>query len=352
MDRDYKKVLALPSDSIKRVIEIIDKGTMGIALVVNQGGRLLGTVTDGDIRRGMLRGVNLEEPVEKVMNPNPITVDEGATKEELLSLMKEKSIRQIPIVDANHRVIGISLLSDLIEEDANREKPNPVVILAGGMGTRLRPLTQEIPKPLLKVGDKPILELIIEQLASHRFKNIFISVCYKAQQIKKFFGDGDQLGVRISYLEEYELKGTAAPLRLLRGRITVPFVVMNGDVLTKVHFGNLLNFHCKHKFDLTVGIKKYRFEIPYGVVHMEEEKIIDLEEKPSQEFFVNTGIYVLNPEVLEFIPEGQRFDMPDLIKILLEHGKKISSFPIHEYWLDIGKIQDYEQAQEDVKNGI
>lgn len=352
MKRRWQEILISPSTAIKDAIRAIDKGAMGIALVVDEQRRLAGTVTDGDIRRGILRGLDLEEPVKKLMNSNPITVKENVTKEELLSLMRENSIRQIPILDAQSKVIGISLLSDLIITEGEKEKANPVVILAGGLGSRLRPLTEEIPKPLLKVGGKPILELMIEQLASHGFKNIFISVCYKAQRIKEYFGDGNQLGVRISYLEEDEFTGTAAPLRLLRGHVKEPFIVINGDLLTKIHFGNLIDFHNGQGFDLTVGIKKYEFKVPYGIIQIEEEKIIDLKEKPIQSFFVNAGVYVLNPEVLEYIPEGQHFDMPELIKLLLKKGKGIGSFPIHEYWLDIGQIQDYEQAQEDAKNGI
>ena len=333
--------------SIQRVMETIDRAAKGIVLVVDRERHLLGTVTDGDIRRGILHGIGLEEQVEKVMNRHPFVATLGTTPEEIRGIMKTHEIKQIPIINKDRQIVDLALWQDFIAQPIARA--NPVIILAGGLGTRLRPLTEEIPKPLLKVGDKPILQLIIERLAQNGFHHIFVSVCYKAEMIEDYFGDGSKLGVSIEYLKEDKLTGTAGPLKLAQGKIQTPFLVMNGDLLTQVNFENLLDFHVKGSFELTVGVKNYGFQVPYGVLKLNGDRITALEEKPTQTFFVNAGIYALNPELLELIPADRYFDMTDLAEELLKQNRPVGGFPLYEYWLDIGNQETFRQANADRK---
>ena len=341
----FKELLVAPGFSIKQVMEVIDRTAKGIALVVDSERHLLGTVTDGDVRRGILRGIALDERIENVMNRHPLTVTLGAADEEIRDLMLTHEIKQIPIINQDRQVLEIALWRDFIGTHAVRE--NPVVILAGGLGKRLRPLTEDTPKPLLKVGNRPILQSIIEHLAQQGFRQIYISVCYKAEMIEEYFGDGSKLGVSIEYLMESKLSGTAGPLKLAQGRITTPFLVMNGDLLTKVNFEHLLDFHSKGAFEITVGIKNYSFQVPYGVLRVADDRIVALEEKPTQAFFVNAGIYALNPGLLEMIPEATYYDMTDLIGQLLKQGHAIGGFPLYEYWLDIGDPEAFQKANTD-----
>ncbi|MDI6703311.1 MAG: nucleotidyltransferase family protein [bacterium] len=341
MDKDFRDILVSPDTSIRETMKVIDEGVMEIALVVNEENRLLGTVTDGDIRRAILKDIGLEEKIKNVMHPNPVTARVSTLKEDLLHLMKSTSLRQIPIVDEEHRVIGIKLLKDLIKE---KGKENIVIIMAGGLGNRLKPLTNSIPKPLLKVGKKPLLEIIIEQLESYGLRDIFISVNYKPDLIENYFQDGRQYGVKIRYLKEDKQLGTAGSIRLAKEWIEKPFLVMNGDLLTKVNFDSLLDYHLQNGYSLTMAINRYRFQIPYGVVDLEDTKVKGISEKPSLAFFINAGIYVINPELTKFIPENEYFDMPDLINKVIENKEIIGSFPIREYWLDVGEIEDFKRA--------
>jgi len=343
--RKVKDLLVEPAESIESAMSILDETGQGIVLVTNEEKELLGTVTDGDIRRGLLSGKNLGDEISSVMNEDPIVANKNMSEEAIVELMRANTVQQIPLLDERKRVDGIVLLRDLVEEETHRLK-NPAVVLAGGLGTRLRPMTHETPKPLLEVGDKPILEIIVERLVSSGFENIYLSICYEAEQIKEYFGDGQNHGVNISYIEEDDLTGTAGPLRLLAGEVERPFLVMNGDLLTKVDFNSLLNFHKESGYELTIGSTKYEFEIPYGVIRFKDEigEIRGITEKPTEDFFVNGGIYALEPEVINHIPEGQEYDMTDLIGKLLDKDKKVGSFPIHEYWLDIGEKDDYQKA--------
>ncbi len=335
--------------TIEETMGIINEAGLGIALVLNERQELLGTVTDGDIRRGLLGGIDLDEKVSRVMNEDPISESEKASREDLLEEMRSRSIQQLPLIDNQGKVSGLVLLRDLIEEGKTPELKNPAVVLAGGLGTRLRPMTHETPKPLLEVGNKPILEIIVGRLVSSGFKNIYLSVCYEAEQIKDHFGDGNDHGAQISYIEEDDLTGTAGPLRLLENEIEDSFLVMNGDLLTKVDFANFLDFHQDNDFSLTIGATKYEFEIPYGVIQFDDTrgKVEEVDEKPAQDFFVNGGIYALEPDVLQHLPEQGEFDMTDLINKLLGKELPVGTFPIHEYWLDIGEKDDYEKANGD-----
>ena len=307
--QDYRSILIPRTASIREAMRTIDAGAIAIALVVDTEGCLLGTVTDGDIRRGLLRGIDSEEPAEKVINPHPITASTGATREEILRQMKQHQIKQVPLVSDEGRIVGIELLEDLIE--GPQEKENPAVILVGGMGVRLRPFTTEVPKPLIKFGHRSVLELLIEQLRTYGFLKLYLAVNYMREKIEAYFGDGSQFGVDIQYLREHRPLGTSGPLYLAKEILNYPFFVINGDLLTKVNFEHFMNFHLEGGLDLTMGVKHQEVHLPFGVVRLDHERVVALEEKPSQLFAVNAGIYALNPDLISLIPEDTYYDMTD-----------------------------------------
>ena len=338
----WKQSLISASTTLRETIKNIDASAIQIALVVDHEQRLLGTVTDGDVRRGILRGLDLDAPVSLVMNKQPTTARVNEAREHLLLVMRQKYLHQIPIVDDDGRVTGIEILDGLLRSSANS---NPVVIMAGGLGNRLRPLTDDCPKPMLKIGTKPILETILESLQEFGFKSFFFSVNYKAEMIKDYFGDGSRWGVSIRYLEEDQRLGTAGALALLPELPTEPAIVMNGDLLTKVNFDQLLDFHREHHASATMCVREYNMQIPFGVVKIEDQRIKSIDEKPLQRFFVNAGIYVLEPEALKNIPRDTPVDMTTVFERLVEQEKKTAVFPIREYWLDVGQLEDLERAR-------
>jgi len=321
----------------------MDAGGMAIALVVSPEGTLLGTITDGDARRAILRSVRLDDPVEQVMHREPTTAGQGTARDELLRLMQQHGIEHIPIIDDRQHVVGLELLSDLIGRPNAKE--HPVVIFAGGLGTRLRPLTNDTPKPLLAVGDRPLLEVLLEQLVEYGFRHVFIAVHYQAHRIQQRLGDGAGLGVRITYLQEPKPLGTVGAARLARQALTQSFLVVNGDLLTRLNFDHLLTFHQRQQFDLTLALKDYEVRIPYGVVRLADGHVCAIDEKPCKRWFVNAGIYVMEPSLLELIPEDGPYDMTDLIRAAVRIKRRVGGFPVHEYWLDIGRSDDYEEAQ-------
>ena len=339
--RDWEKVLLAPSTSIIRGMEVIDNSSLQVALIVNDDKRLLGTVTDGDIRRGILRGVLLDEPIHKIMHTNPTVAHLEDKPEDLYALMKLKQLRQIPILDDHGRVISVEFY-DFIALSSQLD--NWVVLMAGGLGTRLQPLTDDCPKPLLEVGGRPILQTILESCIKHGFNRFYLSVNYKAKMVEDYFGNGSRWGVDIRYIREDKRMGTAGALSLLPERPTKPFLVMNGDLLTKVNFKQLLDFHLEYCAQATMCVRDYDFQVPYGVVKIQQHRLVDIEEKPAQKFFVNAGIYVLEPEVLDMIPKDEFYDMPSLFMKLVALHHETIVFPIREYWLDIGNKVDFEQA--------
>lgn len=334
-----------PDMSIIEVVKAIDAGAMQIALVVNQTGHLLGVVTDGDIRRGILKGIALSEPVERVMKQNPVIASPTETPENILALMKQKHTMQIPLVEKDGRVVGIELLENLIRSPL---RDNWVVLMAGGLGSRLRPLTEDCPKPLLKVGNKPILEIILQNFVEHGFRRFYMAVNYKDDMISDYFGDGSRWGVEIRYICEVMRMGTAGALALLEEKPTKPLIVMNADLLTKVNFHQLLDFHHELQADATMCVREYDLEVPFGVVQLENHQILSIDEKPVQRFFVNAGIYILEPKVLKFIPKKANCDMTVLFDKLLQEKYKTVAFPIREYWLDIGRMEDLARANGEV----
>jgi len=340
--QSYKKILLTKNATIKEALEVIDKGAIRIAIVLDEDEKVVGTLSDGDVRRGLLSGLSLDSSIENLYYKEPTVANINDPKELIVQKALSKQIYQIPIVDNDGHLVKIEELSKLLKVTA---KHNRVILMAGGLGTRLRPLTEDIPKPLLKVGNKPILETIIENFAKYGFVNITISVNYKADMIKEYFGDGSKFGVNIDYIEEMKRLGTAGALSLIKERPQEPFLVMNADLLTNVNFEHLLDFHMVEHAIATMCVRKYDYQVPYGVIELDESKIISIEEKPVHEFFVNAGIYTLSPQVFEYIPKDEFYDMPTLFEDILSKELKAVSFPIHEYWLDIGRMSDFEKAQ-------
>jgi dTDP-glucose pyrophosphorylase len=338
---NWKEILISPQLTIREVLKIIDSSSMQIALVVDANNRLLGTITDGDIRRGILKGISLDADVKQIMNPHPTVARSYERRDIVLAVMKLKRLNHIPVVDDEGCVINVETLQNLIRLD---EKDNWVVLMAGGLGNRLRPLTDDCPKPLLKVGGKPVLETIMENFMEYGFQKFYLSVNYKAEMIKAYFGDGSRWGAEIRYIHEEKKMGTAGALSLIPEKQTQPLLVMNGDLLTKVNFQQMLDFHSEHQAQATMCVREYNFQVPYGVVKMDKHRLTGIDEKPIERFFVNAGIYILEPKALEFIPPNEFFDMPNLFKKIIENNGETTVFPIREYWLDIGQVNDFERA--------
>ena len=332
-----------PETSIIDSVKSIEAGGIQAALVADAQGRLLGVATDGDIRRGILRGVSLSEPVKQVMNPKPAVLGPSASREEALALMNRLRIRQLPMTDSEGRITGAHHVDT--PGDSPDRQGHWVVIMAGGLGTRLHPLTQTTPKPMLPVGGQPLIEIIVRNLVAQGFTRIYLSVNYMAEVFKGHFGDGSAFGADIRYIEETSRLGTAGALALLPDTPPGPFLVMNGDLLTSVNFRNLIAFHHESHGLCTMCVRDYRIQIPYGVVETEGAKVVGISEKPQKSFFVNAGIYVVEPSLLERITPGDHLDMTTLLeKVIAERGR-VNSFPIHEYWLDIGHFDDLQRAR-------
>lgn len=341
---EWTNLLIGPATTIRKAIETIDAGGMQIVFVVDEEGCLLGTVSDGDVRRAILRSVDLEAPVTQIMNRHPLVARTGDDRDTVLAEMHAKQIHRVPVVDSAGRMVGLDVFDEMVRP-ARRD--NLVVLMAGGRGSRLHPLTTERPKPMLMVGDKPILENILLNFIEHGFHRFYVSVNYKAEMVKDYFGNGSKWNVTIRYLEETEAMGTAGCLTLLPEAPTQPLVVMNGDVLTKVNLHLLLDFHDHHRASATMCVREYDFQVPYGVVKLEDHRLVGIEEKPIQRFFVSAGIYVLEPTALKLLPRKAPFDMPNLFEALVQNNMATVVFPIREYWLDVGRHADLEKAGND-----
>jgi len=340
-------IIVKSTSSITDVIRTIDSSSKQIALVVDENKRIIGTVCDGDIRSSILNNISLDNSIEDIFNRNPIVANMTHSKEDILNICIREKIHQVPIVDENNRLLGIEILDDLISK---KKKNNKVVLMVGGLGTRLRPLTENMPKPMLKVGNKPILETIILNFKKHGFINIILSVSYKSEIIEEYFGDGSKFGVNIEFVHEDKRMGTAGALGLMKEKLNEPFFVMNGDLLTNINFEHMMEFHLSKNSVATMGVREYDFQVPYGVVNLEQENITSIEEKPIQRFFVSAGVYVLNQEVLDFIPQNDFFDMPKLFEKTIDAQMKTISFPIREYWIDIGRLEEFEKANKEYQS--
>lgn len=362
LNTKLSKLCLSSTDCIVDAVALIDRNAQGVALVVDQRRRLLGVVTDGDIRRAILAGLDLDLPVQRLLEKKPpttetsgwtspphgpITAPIGTLDAELLRLMNLHEVRHIPLLEPDGEVMDVALLADLAKEIA---LPVTAMIMAGGYGKRLQPLTDNLPKPMLPVGDKPLMERVIEQLRSAGIRRVNVATHYRREAITSHFGDGRRFGVEIHYMEEEHPLGTAGAIAQLEAT-EEPLLVVNGDILTSVDFRAMLDFHRELGADTTVAVRHHEFNVPYGVVETDGVEITGISEKPVVRHFINAGIYLLGPEACQHIPNDQRFDMPDLITWLLAEGRRVVSFPIHEYWLDIGQHADYLQAQADAHKG-
>lgn len=344
MKANWKQISLDSQASVQDALRVIDQGGMQIALVVDGDCHLTGTITDGDIRRALLKGNGLDTPISEVMNPNPVTGLVEEDRKVWQRIMQRHSLRHLPLLDNRGCVV------DLVRFETGSEprRNTRVVIMAGGLGARLRPLTKDIPKPLIKVGSKPVLETIIENFADQGFEHLTLCINYKGEMIREHCGDGSKWGITIDYVEERERLGTAGALSLLPEAITEPMVVMNGDLLTKVDFVRLLEFHGRQGFLATMAMREYSHQIPYGVIRIGDGyQLEELVEKPTERFYVNAGIYILSPEALQQIPAHQYFDMPSLFNRLMEDGESVGSFPLRDYWIDIGRMEDLERASDE-----
>ncbi len=344
---NWRQSLVAGVSTIRETIRTIDAGAIQIALVVDDALHLVGTATDGDIRRAILRGASLEDPVATIMNTQPVTARINETREQILLIMRAKQLHQIPVLDTEGRLVGVEIIDRLLEPE---QKENPVIIMAGGLGSRLRPLTDDCPKPMLRVGNKPILQTILENFIEHGFYDFHFSVNYMAEMVKEHFGDGKEWNVKISYLEEEKKLGTAGALGLLNVKPTMPMVVMNGDLLTKVNMQHLLDFHCERNAIATMCVREYEQQVPYGIVKIDGDRLLGIHEKPSNKYFVNAGIYVLNPAVLDYFSAGTVLDMPNLFERIMADQEHVAVFPLREYWLDIGRVDDLERARSEYQS--
>jgi len=343
--KQWRKALVNPDVSLEQAIGVLDKAALRIALVVDEAGILLGTLTDGDVRRALLKHLPLETPVNQVMNANPKIAEQGWTESRILALMEQYEVLQLPLVDGERKVVGLASLHDLLNKHRH---DNPVFLMAGGFGTRLRPLTNDCPKPMLKVGDKPILEQILLNFVDAGFHRFYISTHYMPEVIHEHFGNGEKWGVSIQYVYEEEPLGTGGALGLLpHDEIDLPLFMMNGDLLTSLNIHSFLEFHENHGSVATMCVREYEHQVPYGVITSDGTQIKSMVEKPIQKFFVNAGIYLLNPELVKSVGPDTRIDMPTLLEQQIDADKPVNMFPIHEYWLDIGRMDDFHKAQLD-----
>jgi dTDP-glucose pyrophosphorylase len=341
----WERSILRETDTMQKSIEVLDKEALRIVMVVDGDKSLIGTITDGDIRRALIKRLPLNTKLYEFMHKNPIVARKEDSDKSILSIIRRLDLLQIPIVDNNRKIIGLKTVQNLLQD---KKYDNPVFLMAGGFGTRLRPLTEKKPKPLLNVGSRPILETIIGQFIDAGFCNFYISTHYKAEMIWEYFGDGSKWGINIKYLHESEPLGTAGALGLLPDNMPeLPIVVMNGDLLTKVNFEHLLDFHHDQGGTATMCIREYDIQVPYGVVDIGEQYLTGIVEKPIHKFFVNAGIYVLEKGLINRINSDSYLDMPNFFDAQIKQGEQISVFPIHEYWLDIGRIEEYEKANKE-----
>lgn len=340
---DIKRVKLKQNSTIQEALRVIGKERVRLGIVVDKNDKLLGVISDSDIRKALINGKSVDESIEKIYAKNPLTIKENISENELLELSAKTDIYDFPVVDKKGKVISIKSIASLL---GRKSISNSVVLMAGGLGTRLAPLTKDTPKPMLKVGKKPILETIIERFHAQGFSHFTLCVNYKKQIIERYFKNGKDFGVEINYTKERSKLGTAGALSLLK-EMKESFIVMNADILTELNFKELLNAHRKSKAMLTMCVREFSYQVPYGVIEKKGNFISKIAEKPTQTFLVSAGIYVCEPQILSFIPKNQNLDMPELITMLLKQNAKVGSFLINDYWIDIGRMDEFNKANED-----
>ena len=342
--KSWDSALIGPETSLREALEAIDKVGCQMVLVVDADRRLLGTLSDGDARRGLLKGLSLADRVTSAMHAGPTCAKEGEARHSILATMRRLGLHQIPVVDPQGIVVGLEIVDDFLAAPA---RDHWVVIMAGGRGSRLDELTRETPKPMLKVGSRPLLETIVRGYADQGFHRFYLAVNYKAEKIESHFGNGSALGVDIRYLREQQPLGTAGALSLLPEHPSGPLVVTNADLLTKEDYGYMVDHHVESGAAATMAVRDYEMQVPFGVVRERDGCIETIEEKPVQRFVVSAGMCVLSPHVLKLVPQGQFFDMPSLFEAMVRDGMRTRCHHVDGYWLDIGRLPDYERANID-----
>jgi len=338
-ENNWRKALLLANSTMGQAIHNLDESKVQIVLVVSEDGSLLGTITDGDIRRGLLRGMDLNSPIDSIVHRDALVAAPQMNRDIVLHLMQVNKIRQLPVIDAEGRIVGLHLLGEVAVPSS---RPNLMVIMAGGFGKRLRPHTETCPKPLLPVAGKPMLEHIIERAKAEGFSRFVLAVHYLSHMIEEYFGNGDRWQVRIDYLREDIPLGTAGALSLLQHPPQIPFAVSNGDVLTNIRYGEILDFHARCGATATMAVRRYEWQHPFGVVKTSGVDIVGIDEKPVSRTNVNAGIYVLNPSALDLLAPDEPCDMPALFERLREQGKRTVAYAVHEKWLDVGRPEDLD----------
>lgn len=340
---NWKDTVVSPSANIREVLRALDKGGLKIALVCDEAGKLIGVVSDGDIRRGLLSDLHMDDPISGVTNTNPRIGQNGITRNKIKEILNSEDINGLPIVDDDNRVVELHTLSSLSERP---ELENPVFIMAGGFGTRLRPLTDNCPKPMLPIGDKPILQHTITRLKQQGFRNFFISTHYLPEQITDHFGDGSEFGVRISYVHEDTPLGTGGALGLLpKNIVEEPLILLNGDILTDLDFADMLESHENKGADATMCLREQETSLAYGVVEVTEGMVTGMVEKPTYRHLINTGMYVLSNSCIKSVKRGMRIELPTLLEQRIKAGCTVNSYHFYGKWIDIGQMNDYVRAQ-------
>jgi len=338
----WEKAL-LPIDAtLQHTISNLNETSFQIAIIVKSDRVLAGTLTDGDVRRGLLQGMGMDSAIEPIVNREPLVAPPELARDSVLQIMKANRVHQLPIVDKGRHVVGLHLLDELMEP---RQLPNIMVIMAGGLGTRLRPHTENCPKPMLAVDGKPMLRHIIERAKAEGFKHFILAVYYLGNMIEEYCGDGRRWNVQIDYLREESPLGTAGAISLLNPRPEQPFIVSNADVLTDIRYGDILDYHYRHGASATMAVRTHKWQHPFGVVHTKGVKMMSFEEKPIFRNHINAGVYVLNPDVLDTLKTGEHCDMPTLFNRLQSNDAQTIVYPMHEPWLDVGHVDALNQAQ-------
>ena len=337
-------IIIKDSCSIKNAIRAINSGGLQICFVVNYKNILKGSISDGDIRRALLKGISIEDSIYKVINKKPFFINTNSDMQKIETKMISLGIKIAPVIDKNKKIVEIINIEKI---EKIKKNDNAVIIMAGGLGTRLYPLTKKIPKPMIEIAGKPILEIIIERFISDGFKEFFICLNYKSEVIKNFINKKKFVGVDIDFIEEKKRLGTAGALSLIKKKFMHPVIIINGDILTKISFQDLLKHHQKLKAAATVAVREEEYEIPFGVIDYQNKTIKKIIEKPKNSFHVNSGIYVINPQYLKYVPKNKLFDMPSLINAIANKNKTVCSYLVNEYWLDIGRNSELEKARKD-----
>jgi dTDP-glucose pyrophosphorylase len=342
-EQRWREAILSIDSSIRQAVEVLNEASLRIVLVIDATGILVGTLSDGDIRRGLLKGLDLASPIDSIVHRDALVVPPNLSRDIVVQLMIANKLQQIPIVDEKMSVIGMHLWDQI---GAPLERKNLMVIMAGGKGTRLHPQTENCPKPLLPVAGKPILEHIINRAKVQGFSHFVLAIHYLGHMIEEYFGNGEAFGVKIEYLREESPLGTGGALSLLDPMPNSAFVVTNGDVLTDIHYGDLLEFHIQHNATATMAIRAHEWQNPFGVVETQGIEIIGYEEKPLSSTYINAGVYVIEPNAMSFLTKSAPCDMPNLFNIIQEHNMRTIAYPIHERWLDVGMPNELQKAME------